>query len=71
MKECQVRVSFWAVNGSQSEILVIRKFKIDCQGFVIGYDIEITMPIYYILQLGHVLQGRQHLLSSQLNGHFG
>ena len=29
-----------AVDGSQSEVLVARMFKIDCQGFVFGYDIE-------------------------------
>ena len=28
--------------------LVIGKFKINCQGFVIGYDIEITIPMFFI-----------------------
>ena len=32
----------------QSEVLVFGKFKINCQGFVIGYDIEITIPIFFI-----------------------
>ena len=39
LKECQIRISIWAVNGCQSEVLVIGNFKINCQGFVIGYDI--------------------------------
>ena len=48
MKECQVRVSIWAVNGCQSEVLVIGKFKFDCQGFVVGYDIEITISKFFV-----------------------
>ena len=42
------RISIWAVNGCQSEGLVIRKFKLDCQGFVVGYDIKIMIPIFFI-----------------------
>ena len=48
MKECQIKVSIWVINGCQSEVLVIGKFKIDCQGFVIRYDIEITIPIFFV-----------------------
>ena len=29
-------------------ILVVRKFKIICKGFVFGYDIEITIPIFFV-----------------------
>ena len=32
----------------QSEVLVIRNFKFDCQGFVIGYDVEIVIPMFFI-----------------------
>ena len=38
----------WAVNGGQSEVLVARKFKIDCQGFVVGYDIKISIPKFFV-----------------------
>ena len=31
-----------------TKVLVVRKFKIDCQGFVFGYDIEITIPIFFV-----------------------
>ena len=41
-------ISIRAVNGSQSKILVVRKFKVDCQGFVFGYDIEIFIPIFFV-----------------------
>ena len=34
----------WAVNGSQSEVLVIGNFKINCQ----GHDIEIISPIFFV-----------------------
>ena len=43
-----MRVSIWAVDGSQSEVLVARKFKIDCQGFIFGYDIEISIPKFFV-----------------------
>ena len=43
-----VRISIWAVNGCQSEVLVIRKFEIDCQGFLICYDIEVFIPVLFI-----------------------
>ena len=48
LKECQIRISISAVHGCKSEVLVIGKFKINCQGFVIGYDIEITIPTFFI-----------------------
>ena len=40
----------WAVNGCQSDILFVNviKFEVDCQGFIIGYDIEIIIPIFFI-----------------------
>ena len=44
----KVRISIQAVNGCQSKVLVVRKFKIDCQGFVFGYDTEITIPIVFV-----------------------
>ena len=44
----RVRISIRAVNGSQSKVFVVRKFKNDCQGFVFGYDIEIFIPIFFI-----------------------
>ena len=43
-----MRFSIWAVNGCQSQVLVIGRFKIDCQGFVTGYDIEITFAIFFV-----------------------
>ena len=53
-EECEVRIYISAVNGCQSEVLFVRKFKIDCEGIIIGYDIEIIIPILFYLQLGHV-----------------
>ena len=32
------KVRFW----------LFRKFKIDCQGFIFGYDIEITIPMFFV-----------------------
>ena len=40
-KQPEIRFSIWAVNGSQNEVLVVRKINVDYQGFVIGHDIEI------------------------------
>ena len=37
-----------AVNGGQSEVLVAREFKIDCQSFVVGYDIKISIPKFFV-----------------------
>ena len=48
LEKRRARISIWAVNGSQSEVLVMRKFEIDCQGFVFGYDIEIFIPIFFV-----------------------
>ena len=48
LKKWKMRVSIWAVDGSQSEVLVARKFKIDGQGFVFGYDIEISIPKFFV-----------------------
>ena len=48
MKERRTGISIRAVNGSQSKILVVRKFKVDCQGFVFSYDIEIFIPVFFV-----------------------
>ena len=48
LEKRRVRISNWAVNGSQIEVLIVRKFKVDCQGFVVGYDIEIFIPIFFV-----------------------
>ena len=47
-KQPRVRISIWAVNGSQNEVLVVRKINVDYQGFVIGYDIEICVTVFSI-----------------------
>ena len=62
-----MRISIRAVNGCQSKVLVFRQFKTDYQGFIFCYDTEITIPIFFVYKLGHVLQRRQHLLSGQLS----
>ena len=48
LKKLEVSISILAVNGCQSKGLVVRNFKIDCQGFVFGYDTEITIPIFFV-----------------------
>ena len=48
LEKRRVRISIRAVNASQNEVLVMRKFKVDCQGFVVGYDIEIFIPIFFV-----------------------
>ena len=48
LEKRRVRISIRAVNGSQNDVLVMRKFKVDCQGFVVGYDIEIFIPIFFV-----------------------
>ena len=47
-KSERVRISNWAVNCCQSNVLVVRKVKINSQGSVFGYDIEIFIPIIFI-----------------------
>ena len=47
-KESQIRISIWAVSGCHSEVLFVRKFKINCEGFFIGSDIEIIVSIFFI-----------------------
>ena len=37
-----------AVNGSQNEVLVVRKINVDYQGFVIGYDVEIKLAVSFV-----------------------
>ena len=48
LEKRRVRISIPAVNGSQNEVLVMKKFKVDCQGFVVGCDIEIFIPIFFV-----------------------
>ena len=43
-----VWTSIWAENGSQNEVLVVRKVNVDYQGFVIGNDIEIYVTVFFI-----------------------
>ena len=45
-------------------------YRRDRQGFVIGYDIEILIYIFFIYNKAILLQGKQHLVFAQLNGHF-
>ena len=42
---------------------------INRRSFVIVYNIEIVIPIFFV-QLGHFLQGRQHLLLGLFNSRF-
>ena len=58
MKECEIRISIWAVNGCQSEVWFVRKFEINCQGFVIGY--EIIIPIFFIYNLNETFLSKKH-----------
>ena len=43
LKEFEITISISTVNGCQSDVLFVRKFEIDCQDFVTGYDIEIVI----------------------------
>ena len=36
------------VNGSQNEVLAVRKVNVNHQGFAIGYDIEICVTVFFI-----------------------
>ena len=47
-KQPKVQISIWAVNGSQNEVLVVRKVSVNHQCFVIGYDIEIYVMVFFI-----------------------
>ena len=48
-KQPRVRISIWAVNGSQNEVLVVRKIIVDYQDFVISYDnIKIYVTVFFI-----------------------
>ena len=47
-KQPKVRIYIWEVNGSQNEVLVVRKVNVKHQGFVIGYDIEIYVTVFFI-----------------------
>ena len=43
-----IRISIWAVNGSQNQVLVVRKVSVDHQGFAVGYDIKIYVTVFFI-----------------------
>ena len=43
-----VRISIWAVNGSENQVLVVRKVNVDHRGFVVGYDIKIYVTVFFI-----------------------
>ena len=45
-KQPGVRISIWTVNGSQNEVFVVRKFNVNYQRFIIGYDIEIYVMVF-------------------------
>ena len=47
-KQPRVRISIWAVNGSQNQVLVVRMVNVDHQGFVIDYDIKIYAMVFFI-----------------------
>ena len=47
-EKLKVRISIWAVNGSQNQVLVVRKVDINHQGFVVGYDIKICVTVFII-----------------------
>ena len=47
-KKPEVRISIWAVNGSQNQVLVVRKVDVDHQVFVVGYDIKICVTVFFI-----------------------
>ena len=44
----KVRISIWAVNGSQNQVMVVRKVNVDHQDFVVGYDIKIYVTVFFI-----------------------
>ena len=44
----KIRISIWAVNGSQNQVLDVRKVNVDHQGFVVGYDIKIYVTVFFI-----------------------
>ena len=43
-----VRISIWAVNGSQNQVLVVTKVNVNHQGFVVGYGIKIYVTVFFI-----------------------
>ena len=44
----KVRISIWAVNGSQNQVLFVIKLNVGHQGFVVGYDIKIYVTVFFI-----------------------
>ena len=47
-EKLKVRISIWAVNGGQNQVLCVRKVNVDHQGFVFGYDIKINVTVFFI-----------------------
>ena len=45
----KVRISIWAVNGSLSQVLVVREVYVDHQGFAAGYNIKICVMVLALL----------------------
>ena len=39
----KILISIWAVNGSQNQVLGVRKVNVNHQEFVVGYDIKISV----------------------------
>ena len=50
LKQPEVKISIWTVNGSQNKVLVIEKrsVNVNYQGIVIGYDIEIYVMVFFV-----------------------
>ena len=41
-------IYIWAVNGSQNQVMAVRRVNVDHQGFVDGYDIKICVTVFFI-----------------------
>ena len=41
----------WVVNGSQNQVLAVRKVDVNHQGFVIGYDIKIYVTYSLLITI--------------------
>ena len=48
VEQPKVWISIWAINGSQNLVLVVTKVSINHQGFVIGFDIEIYVTVFFV-----------------------
>ena len=47
-KQLKVWIFIWAVNNSQNYGLVVSKVNANHQGFIIGYNIEICVTVFFI-----------------------